>query len=316
MSNGHCELQTLAYNNGMDHVRYDYQFPKWGVDLTNPRYGMDHNRCILCGRCVRVCWHVEGAGTLNIAGRGAKSQVIADLIQPWGDAESCTLVRQVRHGLPDGRAVPAGRDGRRDAARPREARIHHHGPGEKTMDPLKLRLATVWMGGCAGCHMSFLDLDEFLIDLAPRVDVVFSPIVDAKEYPENVDLVLIEGAVCNEEHVEMAHKIRRRTKLVVAFGDCAVTGNVTAMRNQLGLDNADNVLQRAYVELADANPGIPKLPGIVPALLERVMPLREVIHVDYFLPGCPPPAERIKSLVGQLLEGKTPRLEGVDIKFG
>ena len=184
------------------------------------------------------------------------------------------------------------------------------------MDPLKLRLATVWMGGCAGCHMSFLDLDEFLIDLAPRVDLVFSPVVDAKEYPENVDLVLIEGAVCNEEHVEMAHKIRRHTRLVVAFGDCAVTGNVTAMRNQLGLDNADNVLQRAYVELADANPGIPKLPGIVPVLLERVVPLREVIHVDYFLPGCPPPAERIKSLVGQLLEGKAPRLEGVDIKFG
>jgi len=182
------------------------------------------------------------------------------------------------------------------------------------MDPL--RLATVWMGGCAGCHMSFLDLDEFLIDLAPKVELVFSPIVDAKEYPTGVDLVLIEGAVCNEEHVEMAHKIRSRTKIVVAFGDCAVTGNVTAMRNQLGLDNADNVLQRAYIELADTNAQIPKLAGIVPVLLKQVMPLREVIHVDYYLPGCPPPADRIKALVGQLLAGQTPRLEGKDIKFG
>ncbi len=182
------------------------------------------------------------------------------------------------------------------------------------MDPL--RLATVWMGGCAGCHMSFLDLDEFLIDLAPKVELVFSPVVDAKEYPEGVDLVLIEGAVCNEEHVEMAHKIRRRTKTVVAFGDCAVTGNVTAMRNQLGLGNAENVLQRAYIELADSTGRIPKLKGIVPELLEHVMPLQEVIHVDYYLPGCPPPADRIKALVGALLAGQTPKLEGKDIKFG
>src|SRR5215469_6455757 len=115
----------------------------------------------------------------------------------------------------------------------------------------RIKLATVWLGGCSGCHMSFLDLDEALIDLAEKVDIVFSPIIDTKEYPENVDLVLVEGAVCNEEHVEMAHKIRKRTKYVVSFGDCAVTGNVTALRNQLGLDNAESVLQRAYVELAD-----------------------------------------------------------------
>lgn len=179
-----------------------------------------------------------------------------------------------------------------------------------------LRLATVWLGGCAGCHMSFLDLDEVLIDLAGKIEVVYSPVVDAKEYPDNVDLVLIEGAVCNEEHVALAHKIRARTKKVVAFGDCAVTGNVTAIRNQLGLGNAENVLQRAYVEAADLNQGIPKEPGIVPALLERVMPLQEVIDVDYYLTGCPPSAARIKVFVQQLLSGATPHLSGKDIKFG
>jgi NAD-reducing hydrogenase small subunit len=179
-----------------------------------------------------------------------------------------------------------------------------------------LRLATVWLGGCAGCHMSFLDLDEALIDLAGKVDVVYSPIVDTKEYPENVDMVLIEGAVCNEEHVHMAHQIRARTKTVVAFGDCAVTGNVTAIRNQLGLGNAENVLQRAYVEAADLNKGIPKEPGIVPSLLERVMPLHEVIPVDFYLPGCPPSAARIKKFVEQALAGQNPALAGADIKFG
>ncbi len=110
---------------------------------------------------------------------------------------------------------------------------------------MKIRLATVWLGGCAGCHMSFLDLDEFLIELADAVELVYSPVADVKHYPEHVDLCLIEGAVCNEDNLEILHKIRKRTKVLVSFGDCAVTGNVPAMRNQLGLENADNVLQRA-----------------------------------------------------------------------
>ena len=181
---------------------------------------------------------------------------------------------------------------------------------------MKTRLATVWLGGCSGCHMSFLDLDEFLIDLAQVVEIVFSPIVDTKEYPHDVDVCLIEGAVCNEEHIEMAHKIRKRTKIVIAFGDCAVTGNVTAIRNQLGLGNHDNVLQRAYMEAAQLNPCLPEEKGIVPSLLERVMPVHEVIHVDYHLPGCPPSAARIKSFVSQLLAGEKPQLAGMDIKFG
>lgn len=178
------------------------------------------------------------------------------------------------------------------------------------------RLATVWLGGCSGCHMSFLDLDEFLLELAQRVDLVFSPIVDIKEYPHNVDACLVEGAVCNEEHLETARKIRRRTRHVISFGDCAVTGNVSAIRNQLGLRSADNILQRAYIESADLNQQIPEERGIVPPLLNRVTPLHEVIHVDFYLPGCPPPAPRIKSFLLQLLEGKTPVLAGADIKFG
>ena len=92
-----------------------------------------------------------------------------------------------------------------------------------------------------------------LIDLAANVDIVYSPVIDIKEYPENVDVVLVEGAICNEDHVEMIHHVRSNTKVIVAFGDCAVTGNVTAIRNQLGLGNAENVLQRAYIEGADIN---------------------------------------------------------------
>jgi NAD-reducing hydrogenase small subunit len=180
----------------------------------------------------------------------------------------------------------------------------------------RLKVATVWLGGCSGCHMSFLDLDEFLIDLAGKIELVFSPVVDVKEYPENVDVCLVEGAVCNEDNLEMIHKVRARTKVLVSFGDCAVTANVPSIRNQLGLSNAESVLQRAYVEGAQSNPTVPREPGIVPSLLEKVLPVHEVVRVDYFLPGCPPPAERIKSLMSQVLAGQTPKLEGTQLKFG
>jgi NAD-reducing hydrogenase small subunit len=181
---------------------------------------------------------------------------------------------------------------------------------------MKVHLATVWFGGCSGCHMSFLDLDEFLIDLAGLVDLVYSPVIDVKEYPENVDVCLIEGAICNEDNLELLHKIRARSKVLVSFGDCAVTANVPAIRNQLGLGNAESVLQCAYIENAQFNPCIPKEDGIVPRLLERVLPVHEVVHVEHFLPGCPPPAERIKALVSQMLNAVEPKLEGPNLKFG
>jgi len=108
VSNGHCELQALAWQHGMDHVRYDYNFPNWGVDATHPLFGLDHNRCILCTRCVRVCWHIEGAGTKNVAGRGAKSTIIDDLHQPWGDSDTCTSCGKCVVACPTGALFDKG----------------------------------------------------------------------------------------------------------------------------------------------------------------------------------------------------------------
>jgi bidirectional [NiFe] hydrogenase diaphorase subunit len=90
VSNGNCELLSLAMSLGMDHVRYEYKSPKLGLDLTHPLFGSDHNRCVLCTRCVRVCWYIEGAGTKNVSGRGTKSRIIDDLCQPWGQSSTCT----------------------------------------------------------------------------------------------------------------------------------------------------------------------------------------------------------------------------------
>jgi NAD-reducing hydrogenase small subunit len=179
----------------------------------------------------------------------------------------------------------------------------------------RLKFASVWLGGCAGCHMSFLDLDEFLFDLAARVAVVYSPIADVKAYPAGVDLCLIEGAVCNEDHLELVHTIRKNTRIIVSFGDCAVTGNVTALRNLLGAKNADQVLQRAYIEAAETNPVKPASDGILPRLLPRVLPVHALVHVDHCLPGCPPPADRIKAFLLHLLD-QAPALAGNQLKFG
>ncbi len=178
----------------------------------------------------------------------------------------------------------------------------------------RLKLATVWFGGCSGCHMSFLDLDEWLFELARVADVVYSPVVDTKEYPEGVDVCLIEGAVANADHLELARQIRQRTRVLVAFGDCAVTGNVTALRNPLG--GAEPVLRRAYLDPALLRPQIPAEPGVVPPLLDRVMPLHEAVPVDFFLPGCPPPAPRIRALLEALIEGRAPHLVAENLKFG
>ncbi len=149
----------------------------------------------------------------------------------------------------------------------------------------KLKLATVWLDGCSGCHMSFLDMDERLLELADLVDVVYSPLVDAKDYPEAVDIALIEGAVASVDDEKKIHKIRAHTKTLVAMGDCAITGNVPSMRNPIG---PEAILNRAYVENASAQPQIPCV--VVPKLLRTVRPIHEFVKVDVFLPGCPPSA--------------------------
>jgi NAD-reducing hydrogenase small subunit len=109
--------------------------------------------------------------------------------------------------------------------------------------------------------------------------------------------------------------VRERSRWVVAFGDCAVSANVPGMRNLL--EGADAVLRRGYLELADHGAQLPRAPGIVPELLDRVRPLHEVIPVDLWLPGCPPSAERIKEALIPLLAGQLPRLEGEEmLRFG
>lgn len=177
----------------------------------------------------------------------------------------------------------------------------------------KIRLATAWLGGCSGCHMSFLDLNETLLALADRADLVYSPIADIKEFPANVDVTLVEGAVANVDHEELAHQIRRNSRIVVSFGDCAITGNVTSLRNRLGVPD---LLNAVYHEGPGQAPRGGEADRVMPALLTRVVPLHEIIEVDAYVPGCPPEPERIWAAVSALLEGKPVTLPADMRTFG
>jgi NAD-reducing hydrogenase small subunit len=174
----------------------------------------------------------------------------------------------------------------------------------------KISLATCWLDGCSGCHMSLLDIDEAIEAVAKKADLVYGPLVDAQEFPEHVDVTLIEGAISSEEDRERAQHIRAHSKLLIALGDCAVTGNVPAMRNTVPVKK---LLERVYVEGADQNPGVPT--GGIPKLLKRAVPLQEIVKVDFHVPGCPPPPKAIAFVIGELLEGRTPNL-GSKVKFG
>jgi len=166
----------------------------------------------------------------------------------------------------------------------------------------KPTLATVWLDGCSGCHMSFLDIDERLLAVAAQADLVYSPLVDNKVFPEMVDITLVEGAVSSQYDLEKIQHIRQHTRVLVAMGDCAVTGNVPAMRN---LFKVEGILNRAYPEqLPDQD---------IPPLLKRVRPVHQVVEVDVFVPGCPPSAETLLYVVSELLARRQPVLKA---RFG
>jgi NAD-reducing hydrogenase small subunit len=173
----------------------------------------------------------------------------------------------------------------------------------------KPTFATVWLDGCSGCHMSFVDMDERLLEIVDRADLVYSPLIDVKTFPAHVDFALVEGAVSSVDDLERIQMVRERTTTLLSFGDCAVTANVPGMRNPIGVAP---LLERAYVENVTRNPGAPT--QVVPALLPTARPIHRVVDVDVFLPGCPPSADLIYGVLIDLIEGRVPDTAGA--RFG
>lgn len=171
----------------------------------------------------------------------------------------------------------------------------------------KPKVSTDWLAGCAGCHMSLLDIDERIVAVADLVDIRATPITDLKEPDESgVDVGILEGSVNNSANEEVAHRMRKRSKCLVAFGDCAVFGGVPSMRNFFDLQDT---LRRAYVETesTDSEGMIPTDPEL--AVPTKVRALQEVVPVDVFLPGCPPDADAIFHVLSELGQGRKPVLK-------
>lgn len=173
------------------------------------------------------------------------------------------------------------------------------------LPPRKIRLATCSLAGCFGCHMSFLDIDEAIIDLADVIEFDRSPLTDIKEV-KNCDIGLIEGGICNAENLEVLKSFREQCKIIVAVGACAITGGVPALRNHFELKDC---LEEVYLRgQGVVNPKIPNDEEL-PLLTEKVYPIHEVVKVDFSLPGCPPPADAFKELIIAHLESRQPHLK-------
>lgn len=169
----------------------------------------------------------------------------------------------------------------------------------------KLKVATTSLAGCFGCHMSLLDIDERILDLAEVAEFDRSPLTDIKRCTNRVDIGLIEGGLCNAENVHTLREFREHCKILVAVGACAINGGIPAMRNHLPLKEC---LEEAYLHgVGVENPQIPNDPEL-PLLLNKVHPIHEVVKVDYFLPGCPPSADAFWKFLTDLAAGRAPSL--------
>lgn len=167
----------------------------------------------------------------------------------------------------------------------------------------KVKVATTWLDACSGCHMSIFDMDERLLELAEHIEFVYTPLVDQKEFPEEVDVTIVTGSVSYDEDLEKLRKIRKRTKILVALGDCAVAGNVPTKRNPF---KVDDILENTYIELSTTHQQIPSIS--LPRMLPYVGPVHEIVDVDLFVQGCPPSADLIYYVLTELIAGRTPDL--------
>ncbi len=312
-ASGNCKLQDQAYRLGMTALIFPDFTAGRATDATHPDILLNRYRCIYSELCVRASKEVDGRDVFCISGRSENKSLAINSDSGMLSDSGLQVEDAAASVCPVG-AIIKKRQGFRKPIGQRdydERRVHHNkvrlpnlpklekAPGEK------VSVATCSLAGCFGCHMSFLDIDERIIELTQRISFDRSPLNDIKHISGPVDIGLVEGGVCNTENIETLREFRDNCKVLIAVGACAMDGGVPALRNNL---DVRDLLEESYINgFGVDNPQIP-VDRELPYILEEVSPIHEVVKVDFFLPGCPPPAEAFWLILTDILDGRQPDL--------
>lgn len=317
---GNCELQALAYRFGITAPRYPYTFPKRSMDATHPNVIVDRDRCILCGRCVRASREKDHKNVFQFKGRGKDKRIAVNADACLKDtnlevtdaaAQDCPVGAILPKGV--GFKIPVGE--RKFDHKPIgwEVEAKHQRTKVKGASK-KPKIATTSLAGCFGCHMSILDIDERILDLADIVDFDRSPVMDFKHIGARCKVGIVEGGCANEENVRVLQEFRKNCDILISLGDCATMGGIPAIRNTIPLKEC---LDEAYLNGVTVYNPSGELPNDIeiPLLLDKVYPCHEVVKIDYHLPGCPPSADCIWETLVALLTAQPLSLPYQLIKY-
>ncbi|MFN5170802.1 MAG: 2Fe-2S iron-sulfur cluster-binding protein [Cyclobacteriaceae bacterium] len=316
---GNCDLQHMGYELGISQSRFPHLFKDRLIDYQPKRMVMEHNRCIKCRRCVEEIFTDDGKRVFNYINRGNETMVGIDYEQEAKlNEEAADKAMRI---CPTGAIIVRGKslsqpfgDRTFDMASTQKHFSHTILDKPRVVNFEKKTIATVSLAGCFGCHMSLLDIDTEILDIAELVSFNKSPLTDIKTFTQRCHLGLVEGGCCNTENIETLKKFREMCDTLVVVGECAVWGGLPAMRNTVPLGEC---LEEAYLNSVTSEPGETTVPyhEDLPKILDRVYACNEIVKVDYSIPGCPPSATHIWKVIKSLLWGEEYSLLYSEFKY-
>ena len=304
---GDCDLQHMGYEMEISLSRFPHLFKDSVINYDPKRLVIEHNRCVLCRRCVEEVTTADGKRVFSFAKRGNKTMVEVDLELEATLTEE--QAKQAMHICPVGAILVNGKSAHRPFGERRfDVESSRKSHKETDIIPLlksngeKKVIATTSLAGCFGCHMSILDIDTEILDVVELVDFNKSPLNDIKNFTKRCDLGIIEGGCCNTDNLEVLKLFREKCDILVALGECAIWGGLPAMRNNIPLAEC---MEEAYFDSITSEKGASTIPyqEDIPKILNKVMGCNEVVKIDYFIPGCPPDANHIWKAVMNILFG-------------
>jgi [NiFe] hydrogenase diaphorase moiety small subunit len=317
---GDCDLQGLGYQLGVQISRFPHFFLNRMIDYRPQRMVIEHNRCILCRRCVEEVLTQDGFPVFSFLNRGGKTEVRLDYNQEAKLTEKEAV--QAMHICPTGAILVRGKS----HARPRGERKYDLNEKDKNQAPAKLKwpartpngkkkvIATTSLAGCFGCHMSLLDIDEEVMEALEFIEFDKSPLTDIKTFTRRCDVGIIEGGCCNDENIEVLEAFRANCDVLIAVGECAIWGGLPAMRNMIPIEEC---LDEAYGYATSSQEMGKVIPyhEDLPKLLDRVYGCNEMVKIDYFVPGCPPDAHYMWKVLQHVLFGEEYSIIESEIKY-